>query len=55
MAIAGTGSRAGSGFASIIVLRWGIRTLLLVPKRRMQPNRNPGTDFRRNLRGTTRK
>ncbi|MFH1114429.1 MAG: hypothetical protein V1792_10955 [Pseudomonadota bacterium] len=32
----------------------GIRTLLLVPRRRVQAGRNAGTNFRRDLHGTTR-
>jgi hypothetical protein len=54
MAIASTGVTHDLEFRKYHRTTQGIRTLLLVLSCRVQPNRNSGANFRRNLRGTTR-
>ena len=55
MAIASIGVTHELGFRKYHRTTQGVRTLLLIPGRRMQLNRNPGASFRKDLRGTTRK
>ncbi len=50
---AGRGITYDLGFRKYYRTTPGIRTLLPVPRRRAEPNQNPGANFRRNLRSTT--